>query len=120
MTYPRRSSLEYARDILACCQRIDDYVRECDLDAFLANTMIQDAVTRNIEIIGEAARQWLEVEPAAESRFSAIPFRDLYGMRNRLIHGYASMRLNTVYQVAKQDVPVLMAALHAAVLELSR
>jgi len=114
MTYPRRTAPEYLRDILEFCQRIEHYTAGMSLDDFLANRLVQDAVTRNVEIIGEAARQLLEVEPDMPMRFPSIPFRALYGMRNRIIHGYSSMRLNTVFQVAKDDVPVLRDAVTAA------
>jgi uncharacterized protein with HEPN domain len=119
MTYPRRTAIEYLQDILGFCERIEQYTAGLTLDDFLHNQMVQDAVTRNVEIIGEAARQLLEVEPDMPTRFPSIPFRALYGMRNRLIHGYSSMRLNTVFQVAKGDVPALREAVTAALTALA-
>jgi uncharacterized protein with HEPN domain len=74
MTYPRRTAVEYLRDMLDFCQRIEQYTAGMSIDDFLANSLVQDAVTRNVEMIGEAARQLLEVEPDMPTRFPSIPF----------------------------------------------
>jgi len=114
VTYPRRSAPEYLQDMLTFCGRIEQYTAGVTLDEFLCNRLVQDAVTRNVEILGEAAKQLIELEPDVITRFPSIPFRGLYGMRNRLIHGYSSLRLNTIFQVATEDVPELRDALRTA------
>jgi len=58
--------------------------------------MLQDAVVRNIEIIGEAANNLLEVGPEFAARYPSIPFGRIYGMRNRVAHGYFIKPTGTV------------------------
>jgi uncharacterized protein with HEPN domain len=76
--------------------------------------MLQDAVLRNIEVLGEASRQLMEVCPTAKQHFPDIPLDAMYVTRNRLIHGYAWLRQQTVWEVAHRDVPALIASVEAA------
>lgn len=69
--------------------------------------MLQDAVVRNIGIIGEAAKQLLDVAPDFSNKHPEIPFAEVYGMRNRVIHGYASVDPTVVWDSVLNDVPPL-------------
>jgi uncharacterized protein with HEPN domain len=75
--------------------------------------MLQDALVRNIELLGKASKQLLDVLPTAPARFPSIPFDVMYATRNRLIHGYSYLRLLTIWQVADHEIPALRAALEA-------
>jgi uncharacterized protein with HEPN domain len=101
------------KDMLDVCQQIQTYTAGLTLDEFVANRMVQDAVVRNIEILGEAAKQLLEVLPDAVQRFPSIPFRDMYVTRNRLIHGYDSLVLETVWEVAMLEIPSVLASVRS-------
>jgi uncharacterized protein with HEPN domain len=74
-------------------------------DAFLAERMVQDAVIRNFEIIGEAATR---LSPAIRENGN-IPWARIIAFRNRLIHGYWSVDLILVWDVVTHDLPVLKA-----------
>jgi uncharacterized protein with HEPN domain len=69
--------------------------------------MLQDAVVRNIGIAGEAAKQLLDVAPEFSSKHPEIPFAQVYGMRNRVIHGYSSVNPTVVWDSVVNDVPAL-------------
>jgi uncharacterized protein with HEPN domain len=69
--------------------------------------MLQDAVVRNIEIIGEAANNLLEVGPEFAARYPSIPFARIYGMRNRVAHGYFAVSTAMVWDSVQVDVPEL-------------
>ena len=69
--------------------------------------MRQHAVLRDIEVLGEAAGQFLKLVPEAEARFPSIPFQRAYVTRNRLIHGYSSLRLSTIWEDASVHVPAM-------------
>jgi len=69
--------------------------------------MLQDAVVRNIGILGEAAKQLLDVAPEFSTKHPEIPFVEVYGMRNRVIHGYSSVNPAIVWDSVCNDVPEL-------------
>ena len=79
-------------------------------DAFLAEPLIQDAVIRNFEIIGEAVRRVPDTYRAANP---SVPWRSLAAFRDVLIHQYEGVSLNEVWQVIEGELPGLKAAIRA-------
>ena len=66
--------------------------------------MVQDAVVRQLEIIGEASRQLSEVFRAQHDH---VPWHAMIGMRNRIAHEYLDIDLHVIWEVTKHDLPVL-------------
>ncbi|MFZ2958943.1 MAG: DUF86 domain-containing protein [Candidatus Ozemobacteraceae bacterium] len=93
--------------ILQAIKRISRYAQGLDEAAFLANDEKQDAVIRNIEIIGEAARNIERNYPDFAAQHQEIPWTDIYLMRNRLSHGYFSVDMELVWKTVQQDIPGL-------------
>ena len=89
------------------------YTEDVDRDAFWENSMLQDAVIRNIAIVGEAAKQLQDAAPKFSREHPEIPFAHIYGMRNRVIHGYATINLSLVWDTVQIDVPELRQAVIA-------
>lgn len=98
---------DYLRHILDAIQQIEAYTSSIDYPAFQENRLILDAVVRNIEIVGEAARNISENDPAFTEQHADIPWEAMYAMRNRLAHGYFSVDARTVWQTALEDLPEL-------------
>jgi len=98
--------------MLAAIGRIRRYVGRKSRTAFLRSALLQDAVIRNIEIVGEAAGR---VSTETTTRTPEIPWREIVGMRHRLIHGYLEVNLDTVWQVVERDLPALDRNLRAVV-----
>ncbi len=73
----------------------------------MADSMVQDAVLRNIEILGEATRNLLESLPNLQTTYPDVPWIDIYGMRNRVTHGYFFINLELVWTVAVGNIPEL-------------
>jgi uncharacterized protein with HEPN domain len=71
----------------------------------MADSMVQDAVLRNIEILGEATRNLLDCLPNLLSRFPDMPWMDIYAMRNRVAHAYFFINLELVWTVAVVNIP---------------
>lgn len=91
----------YLAHILECTGKIERYTKGGEQE-FLGDSLIQDAVIRNFEIIGEAAKR----VPAAYRRaHPEIPWRLMAGFRDVLIHAYEGIDLNRVWRIAQEDVP---------------
>jgi uncharacterized protein with HEPN domain len=82
--------------------RIRRYLGRKRRAAFMAEPLLQDALIRNLEVIGEAAGR---VSRDLAARHPEIPWRDIAGMRHRLIHGYLKVNLATVWQALERDLP---------------
>ena len=90
--------------MLDCVQLIARYMSGLTEQEFRKQTLTQDAVMHRIEILGEAASQ---LPAGFAGQYPEVPWRSIIDMRNRLIHGYFTVRLDLVWQVATSDVPAL-------------
>ncbi len=95
-------------DIREAIRRIRTYVGEMAWEEFRNDLKTQDSVVRNLEIIGEASRKLSE---SARSASTEIPWRSMAGMRDRLIHHYAGVNLDIVWQVVSVELDELSRAL---------
>ena len=89
-----RSQKLYFSDIIESITKILEYTKGIDYDKFTKNSMIFDAVVRNFEIIGEAAKS---ISDKIKSEYPDIPWADMVGMRNILIHGYFGIDYSIVW-----------------------
>jgi uncharacterized protein with HEPN domain len=83
--------------------RIEAYT-QTGREAFLASPMQQDAVIRNCEVIGEAARRLSE---DIRQQHPQVAWGQIIGFRNLLIHGYAQVNLHRVWEIIEESLPVL-------------
>ena len=91
------------RHIADAAERIASYMSGVNRNAFLENRMLQDAVIRNLEIVGEAC-----VNLSADFRdvHASVPWLKASGIRNRLVHGYFDVDLGVVWQTAVDSMPL--------------
>jgi uncharacterized protein with HEPN domain len=94
--------------MLAAAERIERYVAGLSFEAFCDDEKTIDAVIRNFEILGEAARC---VDDAVATRSPGIPWADIRDMRNILVHAYFGVDLGTVWKTIRGDLPDLRRAL---------
>ena len=94
----------YLQHILDSTAAIDSFVAAIKPEEFLEERLLQDGVIRELEIIGEAAKNLSEDFRNSNNH---IPWKDIMGTRDRLIHEYFGVDLDTVWKTAKQDLPRL-------------
>ncbi|MEZ5605640.1 MAG: HepT-like ribonuclease domain-containing protein [Burkholderiaceae bacterium] len=95
----------------AAAQAIVTFTRGMDAAAYSANEMAQAAVERKFEIIGEALNQLARLDGSVAARIPDVP--QVVAFRNQLIHGYASVRPETVWNIAQTALPSLLLAVQA-------
>jgi len=95
----------YLLDILLACRRILGFVAGREVPEFEQDEMLQSAVVRQFEIIGEAARR---VSPEFRALHPEFPWNEMIGMRNRLVHEYSAVNLEQVWTSTRKDVPELI------------
>jgi len=88
-------------DMLLAARDAVEFVAELDEASFEASRLHQAAVIRCIEIVGEAAGKVSEDFRISQPR---LPWREMTGMRHRLVHGYAEVRMGVVWQVVRDDL----------------
>jgi uncharacterized protein with HEPN domain len=93
----------FLRDILRAVSAIERYTK-AGREAFFADDMIQSAVVRQLEIMGEAARN---VSPALRDAEKTVPWKLLIGTRDHLIHGYFKVDLDVVWAIVEHDLAPL-------------
>ena len=99
--------IDYLNHILVAITRIQCYVEKLDATTFLNDQLVQDAVIRNLEIIGEASRNINKHYPEFAAQHAEVPFSIAYEMRNALAHGYFKVDLQVVWQTIVRDLPEL-------------
>ncbi|MCL6613294.1 MAG: DUF86 domain-containing protein [Firmicutes bacterium] len=99
-----RDPRPYLQDILDCITHIKRYSEGIDLTTFLNNDMVQDAIVRRIEVIGEAVGR---LPDSLKARYPDIPWQDIKDMRNKLIHDYGRVDLELVWTVVQKEIPEL-------------
>lgn len=105
---------DYLEHILEAIERIHSYVDDVDEVGFLASKLIQDAVIRNLEVIGEAARNIERVHPDFAAAHPDLPLALANDMRNALAHGYFKVNLEIVWKTIQSDLPGLHAQIQDA------
>jgi uncharacterized protein with HEPN domain len=107
----------YLAHMLEAIERIERYTEDMDEAAFLENQIVQDAVIRNFEIIGEAGNNIEKRHPAFAAAHPELPLSSAYQMRNALAHGYFKVDYEIVWQTIQNDLSnlyLLIQAIQAA------
>jgi len=100
----KRSLKLYAKDILDCIDDIEKFIEGMDFDRFQDDDKTSSAVIRKLEIIGEAVKQLPE---QIRNNYKEVPWKEMAGMRDKLIHWYFGVDYEIVWNVIKEEIPQL-------------
>ena len=101
--------------ILKCVTKLLEYTENVDYEAFESNTMLVEACVFNLSQIGEYANK---IDKDFEKAYDGIPWRVLYGLRNKIVHDYEGVNLVLIWEILKDDLPFLKEQLLKLYLEL--
>jgi uncharacterized protein with HEPN domain len=107
MSRDKQRLADYLDHILKAIERINRYTSEMPPEIFLKNEMVQDAVIRNFEIIGEASHNIEVGYPEFARSHPSLPLAFAYQMRNAVSHGYFSIDLEIVLKTISNKLPDL-------------
>ena len=101
----QRRDKRHLADIEEAIKRILDYTVDLEYTTFLERPMVQDAVLRNFQVIGEATKR---LSDTLRSSYPDVPWRNIAGMRDKIVHDYIEIEYQTVWDVIKQDLPQVL------------
>lgn len=105
---------DYLGHILEAVERIERYTADVDELGFMNDSLIQDAVVRNFEIIGEASKNIQVHYPDFVEQHPELPLLSAYEMRNAVAHGYFKVDYEVVWKTIQNDLPNLYRLTKAA------
>jgi uncharacterized protein with HEPN domain len=98
----------YLDDMIECCRKIQSYTQNLEFAEFTTRGMVHDAVVRNLEVLGEAAKN---IPPIVRERHPQVSWREIAALRNVLAHGYFGLEDETLWDIVQVKVPALASQL---------
>jgi len=100
----KRRDRDYLADVMEAIRRVIVYTADLSYETFLEDAKTQDAVLRNIQVIGEAVKR---LSARVRQAYPGVPWREMAGMRDKVIHDYFGVNYDIVWTVASRELPVL-------------
>ena len=97
----KRNEELYLKDILEAISHIEAYTKNISYNQFSSDQMKIDAVVRNLEIIGEAAKN---LSKHTKARYPDVPWRNISGMRDKVIHEYFGVDLEIIWKTVQESL----------------
>lgn len=99
-----REYKDYAMDMIAAIEKIEEFAGGITSEDFEKDTKTIFAVIRALEVIGEAAKK---IPPSVRNKHKQIPWLQITGMRDKLIHEYFGVNVKVIWNTIKEDIPPL-------------
>jgi uncharacterized protein with HEPN domain len=106
----KRRDKEYLADVVEAVQRIVSYTAELSYEEFLADRKTQDAVLRNLQVMGEAVKKLSALVKQAHPH---LPWKQVAGMLDKVVHDYFGINYDIIWALAKQELPAMLPSLAA-------
>jgi len=103
-----RDYKDYLKDILEAINDVKGFIDELTYDEFIKDRKTLNAVVRSIEIIGEASKN---IPESVKAKYPELPWKQMAGMRDKLIHAYFGVDTETLWKAAKNNIPSLKASI---------
>jgi uncharacterized protein with HEPN domain len=103
-----RDYRDYVADMLESAAKVMEFTEGLTLEAFLKDDKTQYAVVRGLEVIGEAAKK---LPASLKAQHPGVPWRQITGMRDKLVHDYFGVNAEVVWKTAADDLPIIIASL---------
>ncbi len=100
----KREFIDYLNDIFSAIEKVELFTQGMDIEEFVGDEKTVFAVVRALEIIGEAAKK---VPIQVKDRYPQVPWQDMAGIRDKLIHEYFGIKLEVVWNTVEKDLPEL-------------
>jgi uncharacterized protein with HEPN domain len=104
----KRIATDYLKDILEAIDEVETFIDNLTYDEFVKDRKTLNAVVRSIEVIGEATKN---IPESLRAKYKELPWREMAGMRDKLIHGYFGIDTETIYEAAKTNIPSLKSSI---------
>lgn len=108
----KRRDREYLSDIHEALKRINTYTGQLNYKQFMNDTKTQDAVIRNLEVIGEATKN---LSIRLRKKYIQIPWKDMAGMRDKMIHHYFGINYDIVWEIAKEQISKILSQIEGII-----
>lgn len=102
-------AVDYVEHIIGAIDRIQTYAAGLDEAQFLANDLMQDGVIRQLLVIGEASNRLLRQCPEYSAAHPEVKWKSAYDTRNKLVHGYATIELDIIWNILVKELAPLRA-----------
>ena len=99
-----RDLRDYLHDILDSVNDVESFIDDMSFEEFVKDRKTKNAVVRSIEIIGEASKK---LPAPLREKYAELPWKEIIGMRDKLIHGYSGVDYETVWKTTKENLPLL-------------
>ena len=100
----KKDDTVYLRHILDSINSVEQYLEGISIETFMKDKLIQDGIIRRLEIIDEASRN---ISQTFREQYSGIPWGQIIGLRNRIIHAYFNINLTTIWDIVQDELPSL-------------
>jgi len=112
-----RDYRDYLQDILDAVNDIESFVESMTYEEFIKDRKTLNAVVRSFEIIGEASKN---IPEAMKAKYKELPWKQMTGMRDKLIHAYFGVDVETLWKAVKDDIPPLKKAIQKMLKDLEK